>query len=135
MPRHWSLCFSVPRVLRISESVFYFRAIFTINSFLLVLRPPRGRQLNLKVSRTSYWSLKHSPGLAICLNHNNPQERYSGRFYLRAMAGWFALWRICLKNSFRDKWKFQKPNALSVRPQCHMVCHKLKLQCLCFKSF
>ena len=92
MPRHWPLCFllspcylqdtmqcqwsssDLPRVLRIWESVFYSRAFFTLHSFLLVSRHPWGRQFNLKVSRPSCWSSKHSPGPAICLNHNNPQK-------------------------------------------------------------
>ena len=37
-----------------------------------------------KVSRASCWSSKHSPSPTICLNHRNPQKRYTGRFYLRA---------------------------------------------------
>ena len=104
MSRHWSLCFLVspcylqdampcqwsssdlPRVLRIWESVFYCQAFSTLHSFLLVLRLPWGQQFNLKVSRILCWSLKHSPGSAICLNHSNPQKRYGGRFYLRVTA-------------------------------------------------
>ena len=92
MPRHWSLCFllspcylqdtmpcqwsssDLPRVLRVWESDFYSQAFFTLHSFLLVLRPPCGRKFNLKVSSASCWSSKHSPGPAICLNHNNPQK-------------------------------------------------------------
>ena len=72
--RHWSHWFLVPRVLRIWESVFYSQALFTLRSFLLVLRPSRGRQFNRKVTRASRRSSKHSPGPAICLNHNNPQK-------------------------------------------------------------
>ena len=45
------------------------------------------RQFNLKVSRVSCWFSKHSPGPTICWNHNNPQKRYVGRFYLRVTAG------------------------------------------------
>ena len=92
MPRHWSLCFLfrhityrtpchssgylviLPRVLRIWGSVFYSQAFFTLHSFLLVLRPLRRRQFNLKFTRASCWFLKHSPGPTICLNHNNPQK-------------------------------------------------------------
>ena len=105
MTHHWSLCFLVspcylqdampcqwsssdlPRVLRIWESVFYSQAFFTLHFFLLVLRLRWGQQFNLKVSRVLCWSLKHSPGPAICLNHSNPQKRYGGRFYLRVTAG------------------------------------------------
>ena len=50
---------------------------------------PGSRQFNLKVSRASCWSSKHSPSLTIRLNHNNPQNRYGGRFYLR-VRGWLA---------------------------------------------
>ena len=92
MPPHWSLCLllslcyshdtmpcqwsssDLPRVLRIWESVFYSQAFFILHSFLLVSRPPWGRQFKLKVIRTPCWSSKHSPGPAICLNHNNPQK-------------------------------------------------------------
>ena len=88
MPRHWSLCFMVLRVLRIWESVFYSQAFFTLHSFLLFLRLPWDRQFNLKASRASSWSLRHSPSSAICLNHNNPQKRYRGKFYLWFTAGW-----------------------------------------------
>ena len=49
---------------------------------------PGNHQLNLKVSRASCWSSKHSPSPTICLNHNSPQKKYSGRFYLWFMAGW-----------------------------------------------
>ena len=48
---------------------------------------PGSRQFNIKVSRASCWSSRHSPGPTIRLNHNNPQKRYGGRFYLRVTAG------------------------------------------------
>ena len=54
------------------ERAFFTLAFFTLHSFLLVLRLPWGRQFNLKVSRASCRSSKHSPGPAIRLNHNNP---------------------------------------------------------------
>ena len=44
-------------------------------------------QFNLKISRASCWSSKHSPSQTISLNHNNPQKVYTGRFYLRARTG------------------------------------------------
>ena len=47
------------------------QAFFTLHSFLLVF------------SRASCWPSKHSPGLTICLNPNNPQKIYMSRFYLR----------------------------------------------------
>ena len=60
------------QVLWIWESVFYYQAFLTLHSFLLVSRLPWGRQFNLKVSRASCWSLKHSPAVIIHLSHNNP---------------------------------------------------------------
>ena len=87
MPCQWSSS-DLSQVLRIWESVFHSHAFFTLHSFLLVLRLPWGRQFNLKFSRDSCWSSKHSPGLAICLNHSNLQKRYGSRFYLRVTAGW-----------------------------------------------
>ena len=86
MPCQWSSN-DLPRVLRIWYSVFISQAFFTVHFFLLFSRLPWGGQFNLKVSRASYWSSKHSLGLTICLNHSNPQKRYIGRFYLRAKAG------------------------------------------------
>ena len=110
------------RKLRIWERVFHSQAFFTLLSFLLVLR---SRQFNLKVSRTSCWSSKHSPGPTIHLNHNNPQNRYGGRFYLRFTAG-----RL-MKNLplmgfelFFNMWACQIPHALSVRPQNLTGCDK-----------
>ena len=106
MPCHCSLCFLVsPRylqdamlcqwsssdlfcVLWIWESIFYSQAFFTLHSFLLFSRLPWGWQCNLEVRRASCWSLKHSPGPTICLNHSNPQKRYGSRFYLMVTAGW-----------------------------------------------
>ena len=70
-------------VLKSWESVFYSQVFFTLHSLLLFSRRPWGQQFNLKVSRASYWSSKHSPALTICLNHSNPRKRYTGRFYLR----------------------------------------------------
>ena len=69
------------------------RAFFTLRCFLTYTPScwfqgfPGSRQFNFRVSRASCWSSKHSPGLAIRLNHNNPQKRYSVRFYLRVAAG------------------------------------------------
>ena len=72
----WSLCFLVspcylqdampcqrsssdlPWVLWIWESTFYSQAFFTLHSFLLFSRLPRGQQFNLKVSKASCWSWK-----------------------------------------------------------------------------
>ena len=70
------------------RAFFYFQAFFTLHSFLLVSSPPQDRLFNLKVSRASCWSSKHSPGPAICLNHNNQQKRCSSGFYLWFMTGW-----------------------------------------------
>ena len=119
----------LPRVLQIERTFFTHRGFFTLHSFLLFSRLLWGRQFNLKVSRASCWSLKHSPGPAICLNHNNSQNRYSGRFYLRVITGRLAWWRIWLLrdlNSFRDRWACQKLHALFVWPQRHTTCVKWK---------
>ena len=35
---------------------------------------PRSRQLFLEFRRASYWSLKHRPGISVCLIHSNPQS-------------------------------------------------------------
>ena len=45
---------------------FYFALLPACSRF------PQGRQFNLKVSRASCWSSKHSLGPTNCLNHNNP---------------------------------------------------------------
>ena len=71
MSCQWSSS-DLPQVLRIWESVFYYQAFLTLHSFLHVSRLPWGRQFNLKVSRASCWSLKHSPAVIIHLSHNNP---------------------------------------------------------------
>ena len=74
----------LPRVLWIWGSVFYSQAFFTLHSFLLVLRLPWRQQFNLKVSRASCWSSKHSPSQAIASNDSNAQKKYGSRFYLCA---------------------------------------------------
>ena len=67
------------------------RAFFTLRRFLpytpscFFIGFPGSRQFNLKASRASCWSSKHSPGLTICLNHSDPQKFYTGRFYLGVM--------------------------------------------------
>ena len=67
------------------------REVFLLSGvFYLTLLPvvfsglPWGQQFNLKVSKASCWSSKHSPAQAICLKHHNPQKRYTDRFYLCA---------------------------------------------------
>ena len=112
MPCHWSLCFllspcylqdAMPgewspsdllQVLQIWESVFYSQAFFALHSFLLLSRPPWGRQFTLKVSRASCWSAKHSYGPTICLNHSNQQNSYTNRLVFKVY-GWSAMWIIC----------------------------------------
>ena len=59
MPCQWSSSDFLPRVLRIWEGVFYFQAFFTLHSFLLVLRPPWGRQFSLNNSRASCWYFRN----------------------------------------------------------------------------
>ena len=111
------------------RAYFYSQAFFTLHSFLLVLRPPRGKQFNLKISRASCWSsLKHSPSPAICWNHNNPQKGYSGRFYLKVMAA-------CLANGESASYEIwtlleiseqARSLMLSSFDHSHTVCEKLK---------
>ena len=83
MPYHWSPAPShpslLPPVLQIWESIFLLSGFF-----YFILLPAF---FNLKISRASCWSLKHSPSPTICLNHSNPQKFYTGRFYSRARAG------------------------------------------------
>ena len=84
---------------------------------------PGSWQFNLKVSRASCWSSKHSLNPAICLNHSNPQKFYTGKFYLRDRAGRLII-IICFvqdSNTFYNRWMCQKPHALSVWPQIHAV--------------
>ena len=94
----------LPQVLLIWESVFYSQVFFTLHSFLLVSRTPWGRQFNLKVSRASCWSSKHSPGPTICLNHSNPQWNYVGMFYIRVTASYEA-WRMSLTRFELFSWQ------------------------------
>ena len=49
----------IPRVLQIWESVFYSQGFFPLHSFLLVLRPPWGRQFSLNISRASCWYFRN----------------------------------------------------------------------------
>ena len=91
MLRHWSPATSHPPFYR--ECYGFERALFTRRRFLpytpsCFFQSFSGSwQFNLKVSRASCWSSKHSPGPTICLNHSNPQKFYTGRFYLGVMAG------------------------------------------------
>ena len=114
MPCHLSLCILVPQVLWIWESSFYSWEFFNLHSFLLFSSLPWGLLLNLKVNRASCWSPKHSPSPSICLNHNNPQKKYGGRFYLWFTAGWL-------------HEESAPPYGLSVWSQSHTVRDKLKL--------
>ena len=58
------------------RAFFLSQAFFMLHSFLMVSRPPWGRQFNLKISRDFRF------------NYNNPQKRYGDRFYLMGTAGW-----------------------------------------------
>ena len=74
MPCQWSSSEFLLRVLWIWENVFYSQTFFTLHSFLLVFRLPWDRQFNLNIAQGFMVIFsKHSPGPAICLNHNNPQ--------------------------------------------------------------
>ena len=59
----------LPRVLRISGSVFYSQAFFTLHSFLLLSRLPWSQQICLEDCRTSHWGSKHRPGPSVCLGY------------------------------------------------------------------
>ena len=108
MPCQWSSS-HLPQVLRIWDSVFYLQAFLTLHSFLLIWRPPWDRQFNLKVSRVLCWSSKHSPGPAICLNHNYPlsTKRVTVVGLIKAY-GWLITWIICSLNPFHDKLSMSK---------------------------
>ena len=62
-----------------SERAFFdSQTFFTLHSFLLVLMLPWGWKFNLKVSRASCWSSKHSPSPTIVSKEGNPQKKYTG---------------------------------------------------------
>ena len=74
MPCQWSSSEFLLRVLWIWENVFYSQTFFTLHSFLLVFRLLWDRQFNPNIAQGFMVIFsKHSPGPAICLNHNNPQ--------------------------------------------------------------
>ena len=95
MLRHWSPCYlqtpchASGHLVICHECYGFERAFFTLRYFLPYTASscfqglPGSRQFNLKVSRASCRSSKHSPSPTICLNHSNPQKRYDGGFYLR----------------------------------------------------
>ena len=85
LPCQWSSS-DLPKCYGFERAFFTRRYFLPYTSYCCFQGFPGSRQLNLKASRASCWSPKHSPGPTICLNHNNPQKRYSGRFYLRVMA-------------------------------------------------
>ena len=62
------------------------KAFFTLRRFFYLSFLPAV----FKVSWSRQFNLKVSPGPAICLNQNNPEMGYSGRFCLRVTAGLFA---------------------------------------------
>ena len=78
LPRHWSLCFfyhvtyrtpchASDHLVIFTASATYLRErfllsgifLYFLHSFLLVSRPPWGRQFNLKVSRVSCWYVRN----------------------------------------------------------------------------
>ena len=70
----------LPWVLRICENVFYSQAFFTLHSFLLVSRPPCGRQFNLKVSRVLSWYFQNiAPAWLFVWITTIHKEVYCGR--------------------------------------------------------
>ena len=54
--------------------VFLLSGVFYLAVLPAFSRIPWGQQFNLKVSRASCWSSKHSPSPTICLNHSNLQK-------------------------------------------------------------
>ena len=96
---------------------------------------PWSRQFNLKVSRVSCWSSKHSPEPTIRLNHNNPQTRYGVRLCLRVMKSGL-VWYVWSANKESASYGIRtlytigehvRSLMLSIRPQSHTVYDKLKV--------
>ena len=90
----WIITFACFTVCVVTASTTDLKKRFLLSGVFLPYTPSYwfqalcgSRQFNLKVSRASCWSLKHSPDLAIRLSYSNPQKKYGGRFYLRLMAG------------------------------------------------
>ena len=73
----------LPTVLQ-QECYGFERAFFTLSRFL----PYTPLTSKLAGHHIDLWDI--APGPAIHLNHNNPQKRYGGRFYLR-VTGWPAV--------------------------------------------
>ena len=75
MPCQWSPA-DLLWVLQIWESVFLLSGVFHLALLSTFSRLSQDWKFNLKVSRTSCWSSKHSQSPTICLNHNNPHNIY-----------------------------------------------------------
>ena len=58
------------------ERVFLLSGVFHLALLSAFSRISQGWKFNLKVSRTSCWSSKHSRSPTICLNHDNPHNIY-----------------------------------------------------------
>ena len=100
----------LPWVLRIWESVFYSQAFFSLHSLLLVSRPPRGWQFNLKVSRVSCWYFRNSPGLTILFELQQSTKRVIVVALFKPYDR-LILWIICFSrdlNPFHDKLRMSK---------------------------
>ena len=98
IPSNWSLCFlllpchlhdtmpcqwsssDLPQVLQIWESLFYSQVIFTLLSFLLVSRPPWGRQFNLKLAGLHIDLRNIAPAQLFVWITTLHKKGYSGRF-------------------------------------------------------
>ena len=85
-------CHASGHVVIYSECYGFERVFFTLRRFLPYTPSCWFQGLPGDGSSTSklaglHAGLRNSPGLTICLNRNNPQKRYSGRYYLRVTAG------------------------------------------------
>ena len=68
------------------ERTFLLSGVFYLTLLTAFSRLSWGQQFNLKVSRVSCWSSKHSPRLSLCITAIH-KRFICGRFYLRARAG------------------------------------------------
>ena len=130
---------NLPRVLQIWKGIFTLRCFLPYTPSCWFQGFPGAGSSTTKLAGL-HADLRNSPGLAISLNHSNPQRGYGGWFYLRLAVGWLrneesACYVI---STYCDTWACQKAHALFVRPQNHTVRDKLKLWCLsynlCFRS-
>ena len=153
--RYWSLCFLVtgrhamPVVIWWSTvSAIDCREHFSLSDVFLTFTSsswfqdfPGSGQFNLKVTRSSCWCSRHSHGLDIGVNDNNPQKRYGGRFYLRVTAGQlrneesasYGIWTRFIKGDHARSLMLY-PFVQTVM-QCEINQSSSVCRNLCFRSF